>query len=288
MSKASRHKSALVFFSDTHCGSTVGLMHPRGVWHDDGQHILPSKLQMFLWENWMQFKADVKALTKGYDTHVVAVGDLTDADHHRTSQIVSNDQGLHIQIAADCILELLDGLPHSTLHAVRGTPAHVGKSAGLEKSVMGRLNREGVKTLVRDPTTNSFVWPFLYMEVQGLLFDIRHHGRAGQRETTRSAYSRHYALDIYLSHHFEGRRPPDCSIRGHLHKWMDSGPDHRGVTRAIQLPCWKLHDDFTRRISIETMPDCGGLVILIEDGAMTVHPLLYKPEKDPQRIWRPE
>ena len=27
---------ALVFLSDIHCGSTVGLMHPDGVMHDDG------------------------------------------------------------------------------------------------------------------------------------------------------------------------------------------------------------------------------------------------------------
>lgn len=262
-------------------------MHPDGVWHDDGQHILPSKLQMFLWENWMRFRGDVERLTTGYETHILAVGDLTDADHHHTSQIVSNDQGLHIQIASDSILAFLDGLEYSTFHAVRGTPAHVGKSAGLEKSVMARLNREGVKGLVRDPTTNSFVWPFIYIELQGILFDVRHHGRAGQREHTRASYARLYAMDLYLSHHLEGRRPPDVAIRGHLHKFIDSGYDHRGVTRAIQLPCWKLHDDFTRRISIETMPDIGGLVILIDDGHLTVHPLLYRPEADPQRIWRP-
>lgn len=280
-------KSALVFFSDTHCGSTIGLMHPDGVMHDDGQMIMPSKLQEYLWSNWVSFRADISQLTKGYRTHVFAVGDLTDADHHRSTQLLSNDEGIHIQVAADCIQFLLDGFKYESLHAVRGTPAHVGKAAGLEKAVMGRLNREGVKNIVKDPTTNSFVWPFVYAEIDGVLFDIRHHGRAGQREHTRASYSRLYALDMYLSHHLEGRKPADVAVRAHLHKYMDSGYDHRGITRAIQLPCWKLHDEFTRRISIESMPDCGGLVILLHDGVPQVHPLLYKPEADPQRIWKP-
>lgn len=280
-------KHALVFVSDIHCGSTVGLMHPDGVIHDDGQTILPSRPQEYLWEKWQQFKSDVRALVGGYHTHVFLNGDLTDGDHHRTHQIVSNDQGLHIQIAADCLMDFFDGLSYNSIHCVRGTPSHVGKASGLEKSVMGRLNREGVEHLVRDPHTNSFVWPFVYADIGGLLFDIRHHGRAGQREHTRRGYASLYGNDIWMTHVVEGRQPPDISVRAHLHKFMDSGHDHRGVTRVVQMPCWQLHTEWTRRISIESMPDIGGVVILVEKGRAMVEPLLYKPEADPQRVWRP-
>jgi hypothetical protein len=65
-------------------------MHPDGVMHDDGQMIMPSKLQEYLWGNWVSFRADIAKLTKGYRTHVFAVGDLTDADHHRRQRIASN------------------------------------------------------------------------------------------------------------------------------------------------------------------------------------------------------
>lgn len=278
---------ALVFMSDIHCGSTVGLMHPDGVMHDDGQHIGPSKLQSYLWEKHVQFRQDVAELVGDRTSHLFLCGDLTDGDHHRTHQIVSNDQGLHIQIAADVLMGGMLELPFATVHAVRGTPSHVGKASGLEKSVMGRLAREGEKRIVRDPRTDSYVWPFVYAEFDGLLFDVRHHGRAGQREHTRKSYSALYANDIWMSHKLEGRRPPDIAVRAHLHKFIDSGPDHRGVTRAIQLPCWQLHTEWTRRISIETMPDIGGVVILIDDGRVHVEPLLYRPEPDPQPIWRP-
>ena len=278
---------ALVFLSDIHCGSTVGLLHPDGVKHDDGQWITSSILQDYLWTQHVQFCADVKGLIEGHDSHLFLCGDLTDGDHHKTHQIVSNDQGLHIQAAYDVLAGGILKLDFETVHMVRGTPSHVGKASGLEKSVAGRINREGDKRLVRDPRTDSFVWPFIYAEFDDILFDIRHHGRMGQREHTKKSYANLYATDIYLAHHFEGRRPPDISVRAHLHKFIDSGPDHRGVTRAIQLPCWQLHTEWTRRISIESMPDIGGVVIFVNDGRVDVVPLLYKPEADPQPIWRP-
>lgn len=279
-------KRALVFISDIHCGSTVGLMHPKGVQHDDGQWIYPSPVQEYLWEQHTKFCQEAAELAEGRETHLFLMGDLTDGDHHRTHQIVSNDQGLHIQIAADVLMDGILQIEHSSLHALRGTPSHVGKASGLEKSVMARLKREGVTTIVAHKG-GSLVHPYLYAEFEGTLFDLRHHGRQGQREHTRGSYSRLYALDLYLSHHLEGRRPPDIAVRGHLHKYMDSGADHRGITRAIQLPCWQLHTEWTRRISIETMPDIGGLVVLLDDGRPDVRPLLYKPEPNAQPVWRP-
>lgn len=280
-------KRALIFLGDLHCGSTVGLAHPQGVMHDDGAWIYPSKVQLYLWEKYQEFCRDAAELAEGRKTHLFLMGDLVDGDHHRTHQLVSNDQGLHVQIAVDVLMDGVMQIPHESVHALRGTPSHVGKAAGLEAAVMARLSREGCDTIVKDEE-GRMVHPFVYADFEGTLIDARHHGRQGQREHTRGSYSKLYGLDVYLSHHLEGRRPPQISLRGHLHKAIDSGPDHRGITRTIQLPCFQLHTEWTRRISIETMPDIGGCVILLDDGKPTVEFLLYKPEPDSQRIWRPD
>ena len=42
-------KIVMAATSDWHAGSTVGLMHPRGLTLDDGQHISPSKGQRWLY-----------------------------------------------------------------------------------------------------------------------------------------------------------------------------------------------------------------------------------------------
>ena len=50
----------LVFASDQHAGSLLGLMPPDGVGLDDGQWVNPSPLQAWLWEKHMEFRADVR------------------------------------------------------------------------------------------------------------------------------------------------------------------------------------------------------------------------------------
>ncbi len=277
---------ALVFLSDIHAGSTVGMLRPEGVQTDDRNWIKPAPIQDWLNAKHEEFVADVARLTDGYSRHLFLNGDLTEGVHHRTHQIISPDKGVHVQAAFDVLDKGILTVGFETVHLTRGTPAHVDNAAGLEKSVAAKLNAEG-HPIMRDPISDSFVWPFVYAEFGGVLVDVRHHGRAGQREHTRKAYSALYAQDIWQSHVASGRRPPDIAVRAHLHRFIDSGPDHRGLTRAIQMPCWQLTTQWVRRIGAETLPDIGGVVVLIDDGRVHVEPLLYRPEPDPQPIWRP-
>jgi hypothetical protein len=280
-------KAALVFMSDIHAGSTVGMLHEDGVQTDDQNWIYPSPLQTWLNKKHAQMVADVRELTDGYSKHLFLNGDITEGVHHNTHQIISPDKGIHIQAAFDVLTKGILTLGFDTVHMVRGTPAHVDNAAGLEKSVAAKLNAHGYP-VVRDEYSQSFVWPFVYAEFDGVLFDVRHHGRAGQREHTRKAYSALYAQDIWQSHVADGRRPPDIAVRAHLHRFIDSGPDHRGITRAIQMPCWQLTTQWVRRIGAETLPDIGAVVALVDNGRVQIVPLLYKPEKEPQPIWRPD
>lgn len=279
-------RHALVLVSDIHAGSTVGMLHEDGVQTDDQTWIKPSVAQSWLNQKHAEMIADVEKLVDGHTTHLFLNGDITEGVHHNTHQIISPDKGVHIQAAFDVLDKGILRLGFDTIHMTRGTPAHVDNASGLEKSVAAKLNAAGYPVL-RDPTSNSFVWPFIYAEFDGVLFDIRHHGRAGQREHTRKSYAALYAQDIWQSHVADGRRPPDIAVRAHLHRFIDSGPDHRGITRAIQMPCWQLTTQWVRRIGAETLPDIGCVVILVDDGRVSVTPLLYRPEPDPQPIWKP-
>ena len=279
---------ALVFLSDIHAGSTVGMLHPDGVQTDEQVWIKPSKLQLWLWQQYQQCVKDVEDFTHGYERHLFLVGDMTEGVHHKTVQVISGDKGVHIQAAADVLHHGILQIPFETVHMVRGTPAHVDANSGLEKSVASHLVRKG-HNLERHKRgdSNSYVAPYIYAEYDDVLFDIRHHGRSGKREHTRGPYLKWYAQDIYFSHLSDGRRPPDIAVRAHLHKFMDSGPDHRGWTRALQTPCFQLRTAYIHRRSIETLPDIGCCVVLIDEGRVHVKPFLYQPEPDPQPIWRP-
>lgn len=277
---------ALVICSDLHCGSTVGLLHPDGVQTDDQTWVKPSPVQEWLWEQHERFVDDVREKTRGYRRHLFLNGDVTEGLHHRSHQTIAPEPGVHVQAAADVLERGLLTLRWESIHMTRGTPAHVGSAAGLEKSVAAKIAARG-HPIIRDPETDSYVWPYVYADMNGTLIDVRHHGRHGQREHTRKGYSALYGQDIWQSHVVDGRRPPDIAIRSHHHRYLDSGPDHRGITRVITTPCWQLPTEWTRRISIETLPDIGGVVVLLEDDRVWVEPLLYQPAPDPQPIWSP-
>jgi hypothetical protein len=279
-----------VFDSDKHAGSTLGLMPPDGIHDDDGLPILPSPLQEHLWQRWEQYTADVKEIIASEPdatTHYFDVGDQTDGSHHGTHQVVSHDEGVHIEIATQNLDRGILTVGFDSIHMVRGTPAHVKKASGLEKAVANRLHAKGYP-LVRDPKNDSFLWRKVYAEFDGILFDVRHHGKTGQLERTRRSYAALYAQDIWQTHHSDRLIPPAIAIRAHKHTFVDSGADHRGVTRAIGLPCWQFSSEWVMSKSIEKLPDIGGVVIVIRNGAVYVRPLIYQPDPEPQAIWRPE
>ncbi len=283
----------LVFAGDFHCGSTLGLMHPEGAELDDGQRVMPSPLQSFMWEKHDEFRGDIRHVLRGErgcTRHLFLMGDLVDGDHHRTHQIVTPDQGVHIQMAEDVLRDGLLKIKFNSIHIVRGTPAHVGPASGLEKAVGDRIaNRLGNSRLpvVRDPKTDSFLWKRIYAEFGGLLFDVLHHGKTSALARMRKSHAANYAQDIWQTHVNENKRPPDFAIRAHKHQHIDSGPDHRGMTRLIQMPCWQDSSEWVASRSIESKPDIGGVVVVIRDGRAEVIPMLYEPDPDPQPIWSP-
>ena len=57
-------KHIVVCLGDTHCGSTVGLCPPEGLELDDEGLYLPSKAQLWLWNNWEEAWAKIKSVKR--------------------------------------------------------------------------------------------------------------------------------------------------------------------------------------------------------------------------------
>jgi hypothetical protein len=156
---------------------------------------------------------------------------------------------------------------------VRGTEAHVGKSAAYEERIARGLQKDG-RPVEGDPDTGTASWWHLRMDVNGLLLDVAHHGRTGMREHTRANAANLYAHDILLSHVKSGDPVPGLCIRGHFHKWMDS--HDAAPVRVIGLPCWQLKTAFAHRIAADSMADIGGLIVVVdEDGTYEVEKVKF-------------
>lgn len=254
---------------------------------DDRTLVLPSPAQLWLWEQHEKFIAEVDRMRQSEPDSILSYwnnGDLTDLHHHNTTQVIGTAQGMHIEAARDVLDKGILRLNPDYIHFIRGTPAHVGAESGVEKGVAGLLESQGYN-VVRDHDNGSLTWRILRCEIEGINFDVRHHGRSGMREHTRRAYQSAYAFDIWASYATKGDSPPDIAVRSHKHQYMDSGYDHRGVTRAVSTPAWQLATEYVHKLAIESLADIGGVVFMCRNKEVLVKPILFKPERP--TVWRP-
>lgn len=268
--------------SDLHAGSTVALC-PESIALDDGGQYVASKAQRWLWACWLDYWQQVAATRQKYDADLYAIfnGDLVDGDHHNTSQILSRNPNAQAAVLNAAMRVPLDLKPER-MFIVRGTEAHVGQAASAEERIADGLRRDK-RPIQCDPETGTASWWHLRMDVQGVRFDVTHHGRTGQREHTRMSAAVLHAHDILLTHVKAGDPPPHLCLRAHYHRFNDS---HDACpVRVITTGAWQLKTGFVHKVAPDSLADVGGLIAVVEDGHLLeprkVH---YKAERGP--IWR--
>ena len=277
--KASR-SVVIAVTSDLHCGSTVALCPP--VIHlDDGGEYRASKAQLWLWENWRDFWGRVDAQRKALNASLYQVynGDMTEGDHHKTTQILSGNPTAQATVVNEVMRVPLALKPEGII-VVRGTEAHVGASACYEERIASGLRKDGYKVLVDDATGNASHWHF-EMDVQGVRFDFAHHGRVGARPWTKPNAVHALAMEIFYNAAANERPFPHLAVRSHMHQYVDTHDSH--PTRLIQMPAWQLATAFIHRIAPNALADVGGLIITVTEGEMTVEPVRYRPAQPPMR-----
>lgn len=249
----------VVCFSDTHIGCKLGLMHPDGADLDEGTRVMPSPLQLKVWGMWEEFWGEwVPKATKGEPFSVVMNGDAIDGVHHgSTTQWSQNlsDQRRH---AEEKIFPKVRELCEGRLYWVRGTEAHVGKSATEEEQLA-----KAVGAVPSGETGHYARWDMWMTVGDGLVHFAHHIG------TTSSAAHETSAVNAELARAFNdagrwGRRPPDIIVRSHRHRFCEirlSGTI--GYPTAFVTPAWQLKTPFVHRIpggSIQE-PQVGGCLI---------------------------
>lgn len=275
MSKQTARPVIVAITSDHHTGSTVGLCPPEGVRLDDDGVYKPSKAQLWLWECWTDYWAVVAVLrdTLKAELRCVYNGDLSEGDHHATSQIISRNPE-----PATYVSERVFGVPGdlnpSRTFVVRGTEAHVGPSGATEEAWARRMKAE------RNPETRTWSWWHLRFAIHGVRFDFQHHGRTGTRPWTKTGVVGALAAEIFYEHARAGIPHPHLAIRSHRHQSADSHDAH--PTRVIQTPAWQLKTAHAHKVAPESMADIGGVIVVVwPDGRYEVTKKLYRAEMPP-------
>ncbi len=155
-------KKVLVI-SDTHIGSTKGLLNP-GFKTLEGNEIKLNAMQEWLWMCWIRANEFVADVTNGEPYALVINGDVIEGVHHQTKEIWSP----LIQDQVEASLQILAPLSEAAAKTfvIRGTECHVGNT----EEVVGKvLNAE------KDHQTGNNSFDRLTLDLNGIRHVFRHH-----------------------------------------------------------------------------------------------------------------
>lgn len=272
----------LVVVSDTHCGCQLALCPPK-VTLDEGGTYHQSPLQKKLWAMWQEFWGEwVPTYTHGEPFAVVHNGDAIDGKHHDSTTQITHNIKDQCQIAIEVmqpIVELCEG----RYYHIRGTEAHVGKSAATEEGLAAALGAI--------PDAHQHARNDLWIQVgDGLVHLLHHIGSTGSLAYETTAVMKELTESFVEAARW-GRRPPDMLVRSHRHRYSELAiPTNRGKSRAVVTPAWQAKTPFAWKIPGARLstPMFGGLVIRWAEESQT----LFIREKvwtvEPSPVVKPE
>jgi len=263
------HKTITAIIGDTHIGSTTALSPSTFTIHGrdskEAQTVGANLLGAWLLENWNEYWKYVYGLVgKKNRLIVVHLGDVIDGNHHGSNQLIQ-EIGDQAQIAADMLKPIAKRA--DAFFGILGTGAHAGQVGANEVEIYKALGA-------------AEYGQQLTLDIDGLIHDFAHHGRAGRRPWTSAAAN--LGTEVMIDYAVSGMRPPDYIWRGHNHIIDDSGSKLPG-TRVICTPSWQLKTEYGWKVSANTVrSDIGGFIM--DGDRLDDSRARYKAQPDGRRI----
>lgn len=264
----------VVVISDTHCGCQLGLCPASGVKLDEGGLYKPSRLQKKMWTLWQIFWEEfVPAATRGEPYVVVFNGDAIDGVHHNSTTQITHNLKDQSKIAREVLAPVVD-LCEGRYYHIRGTEAHVGKSASSEEGLASSLgaipNSEGQHARYD-----------LWKEIgDGKLIHFLHHiGATGSQAYEATAVHKELIESLVEAGRWRNQ-PPDVIVRSHRHRSIEiklpvgrtgkTGKQETGNAIAVVTPAWQGKTPFVWKIPGARLsdPQWGGVVIRYADNEL--------------------
>lgn len=246
----------IVYVSDTHSGCGVALC-PDSVRLDDGGEYRPSKFQKKIGAMWDEFWGEfVPETTHGEPFIVVHNGDAIDGAHHDSVTQITNNLGIQGDIAYDILKPVVEACEGRYYH-IRGTEAHVGKSAQEEERLARRLgaipNQEG-----------QYARYDLWLRLGNTLIHSLHHvGSTGSQAYEATAVHKEMT-EMFIEAARWGQAAPDIMVRSHRHRSIKiTIPTVKGIAQAVVTPCWQGKTPYAWKIPGARLstPQFGGVVV---------------------------
>lgn len=254
----------IVYFSDLHAGCRLALCPPEGVKLDDGGSYIPSAFQLKMYALWREFWDDfVKSTVKREKYVVVFNGDAIDGVHHNSTTQVSHNLDDQEEIAYQLMAPVIDKA--EAFYFIRGTEAHVGKSAVSEERLARRLGA------VPNEDGQYARWD-LWKSIgpHGDLVHFLHHvGACGSQSYEATAIYKELIEEMVEAARWNNKRPT-AIVRSHRHRALEistpiggDGEHETNMAMSIVTPCWQGKTPFTFKIPGARLstPQFGGGVL---------------------------
>ena len=248
-----------VVISDLHCGCQLGLCPPEEIELDNSGSYKSSRFQKVVWKRWVEFWDDwVPMVTKGEPYIIVLNGDAIDGVHHGAKTQITQNLTIQARIAKNALLPQIEKKKCVGYYHIRGTEAHVGKSAEEEERLAEDLGA------VQDEETGNFARWEMWLRMGGALIHFSHHIGT----TSSSAYESTAVYKEMVEAFNEAGRwrdePPDLICRSHRHRQFETRiATEKGYGICIVTPGWQLKTPFTYRIASgrASTPQVGGYLV---------------------------
>ena len=263
MGKPKRAVRNLVVISDTHSGCRLALCPPDGIRLDDGGFYRPSEFQIKLWELWREFWDDwVPTVTRGEPYDLVHNGDALEGVHHGSTTQISHNIEDQQRIAEAVLKPVVAACKATggTYYHIRGTEAHVGKTAEFEERLARSL---GAKPNITGQYARWDLWKRVGSAKGPLVHLLHHVGTTGSAAHEASAVNAELTAEYVESARWN-RQPPDFIVRSHRHRSIAVDMNSaRGYAAAIVTPAWQGRTPFTWKIPGARIsePQVGGILI---------------------------
>jgi len=267
----------LVTFGDTHCGSTRGLMLPKGVEDVDGNIILPNPLQKIIIQQWYECWNMVKEKRKGKRLVIVCMGDSVEGIHHDTTQVVSRRVESHEEIATemyDEALRIADFGSGDLLFFLSGTEEHTDSGSQSEE----RVARDFSHIAIIDKTNSRYTWEMLRLNINGVLCDFAHHGASpGMRHHTKENSLRYTLRSLASDNIDSGEAVPNLVFSAHCHALVMSGKIYANKyeIEGVIIPSFQFKTGYAIKVFPYKLSDIGLVTTAIsKDGKYEIMPIV--------------
>ena len=261
----------VVFVSDPHNGCQMGLCPADGVRLDGGGWYRPSKFQKTMWSWWEEaWDEFVPEATRGEPYAIVCVGDCIDGVHHGSVTQVSHNIEDQFRIAEEALSPRI-AKATSYFH-IRGTEAHVGKSAMYEEMIAKRL---GAK---KDADGNHSRQE-LRLRLGNRLIHVAHHIGTSSSPYSQATALQKEAVNSFLETGRWGDPSFDLIVRGHRHTWSEvSWAGERGRIIVCVVPSWQGKTPFVYKLDRLQQPQFGLVVARLVDGELFTRAFIRRIE----------